>query len=63
MNTFLLKDINHIVLDFEKNNSIVSSWTLNFIIESKNYNNINSLYNLKKSYFEELYKNKLLINE
>lgn len=58
-----MKDINHIVLDFEKNNPIASNWTLNFVNESKNYSNINLLYNLKKNYFENSYKNKLLMND
>ena len=57
-----MKDINHIVLDFEKNDSIVHNWTLNFINESKNYSNIDSSLNFKKSYFNEPNRHKLLIN-
>lgn len=57
-----MKDINHIVLDFEKNSSITYNWTLNFINASESYNNINSSYNFKKSYFNEPNKQKLLVN-
>lgn len=58
-----MKDINHIVLDFEKNNSISNNWTLNFVNESKSCNNIDLLYNFKKNYFIESDRYKLLINQ
>lgn len=58
-----MKDINHIVLDFEKNNSILNNWTLNFLNESKNYISISSLYNFKKNYFIETGRHNLLIKQ
>ena len=58
-----MKDINHIVLDFEKNNSTLNNWTLNFVNESKNCSNVDLLYNFKKNYFIGTDKYRLLTSQ
>jgi len=58
-----MKDINHIVLDFEKKTQFVDNWSLAFIYESKKLNNISQSSYLKKTHFLNSINNKSLNNK
>lgn len=59
----LMRDINHIVLDFEKKQVSNINWSNNFIVESTKINNLSSNTIFKKKIMTKFFKNKLLSDQ